>query len=141
MAVADFLKKFYIYFLIFFLGLGFRIYALSTEPELHIDEPSSFVVATIGNNLDEKTVFKKTWNQFNFKYDKEYKAKEVQDAFFVAQKSPSSVIRDLKNLRTNNIDRQHPTLYHSILRLWNMPLGDFEYHKYLNHARNLNIIF
>ena len=141
MLFVDYLKKFYIYLIIFFLGLGFRIYALSTEPELHIDEPSSFVVATVGNNLDENIIFKPTWNHFYFKYDKEYKAKKVQDAFFVAQKSPSSIIKDLKILRDNNIDRQHPTLYHSLLRLWNTPLGDFEYHKYLNHARALNLVF
>ena len=143
MLVTDYFKNLYIYFIIFFLGLGFRIYALSTEPELHIDEPSSFVVATIDNTLDEESIliFKPTWNYFNLTYNKEYKAKDVQNAFFVAKKSPSSVIKALKTIRNHNIDRQHPTLYHSILRLWNIPLGDFEYHKYLNHARSLNLIF
>ena len=143
MVVTKFFKNFYIYILIFALGLGFRIFALSTEPPLHIDEVFSFVGSTSSSNLDKDSLyeFKIRWNILRFENNKEYYSKDIQKALFVGEKSVSSVIKDFKKLRDSNIDRQHPTLYYSILRVWNLSLKDFNPNKYVNHARTLNLVF
>ena len=77
----NFIKNSYIYFLIFLLGLGLRIYALSTYPPLHIDEPCTFAVSTSASELDKGIRFKKSWNDFAFRYGQEYSSQEIQRAF------------------------------------------------------------
>ena len=136
----NFIKNSYIYFLIFLLGLGLRIYALSTYPPLHIDEPCTFAVSTSASELDKGIRFKKSWNDFAFRYGQEYSSQEIQRAFFLPRKSFSAIADDLSVLRDDNIDRQHPTLYYTIMRLWNSTLGEFEPHKYIKHARNFNLL-
>ena len=139
--IKKFIQNFYIYILIFCVGLGLRMYALSLFPDLQIDEPCSYIVSTTSNRLDKDTLFKESWGKYNFKVGKNYTAKEVQKALFVGQDGVKGILRDWYILRKNNLDRQHPTLYYSVLRAWNSVLGDFNYDKYQSHARNLNLVF
>ena len=127
--------------MIFALALFFRIYAISMNYNIHIDEACSFVMATGANKLDDNKAFKIRYDKFNFETSKNYSAKQLQKALFETDKSYASLINDLKTLRNNNMDRPHPILYYSILRIWNSTLGEFEYNKYLAHARSLNLIF
>ena len=135
--VKKYLKKFWIIILIFLGTLGLRIWALSLQPYVQYDEPSSFVVATSTNTFKNKKI-KLTATDFDFKKNTQYNGGELQKVFFTPQ---NSLLDDLKYLRDVNIDRVHPTLYHSILRIWINNLGEFEYYKYLNHARILNLLF
>ena len=141
MKFIEFMKKFYIYILIFIVGLGFRAYALSTQPALHIDEPCSFAGTSTSNELDKGVRFKRKWDDFNLTYGKEYKAGDIRKTLFIGEKTVPSVLKDLNTLREDNFDRQHPTLYYSVLRIWNLGLGDFDFHKYIDYARSLNILF
>lgn len=135
------LKRIFIYVLIFVSAMLLRYFLIQSCPLIQVDEPSSFYVTTPSNSDKNASFSKKSWCRFEFEKDKEFPIIELQNLLFSVKPGLDSLISDLKIIRTQSIDRQHPCLYYYLLRIWDSSLNDFDYTLFLNHARSLNLIF
>lgn len=135
------MKKYIVYFIIFCIALGLRIFAINQKVFVHHDEPFTFFGATPMNFLPDKNVkFKNTWDKFDIEYNKIYKAKDLKKSLFGSDRSLKRLISDLKEIRKNNIDSSHPILYYSVFRVFNTGFDGFDRHEGLLRGCFLNLL-
>ena len=130
-----------IYSFIFILAFFMRYSAIQMKNMMFLDDPFSYVSSTPNNLTPEGTLAKTNWETYNFQDGKIYTGKQIKSALFAQDKSIKSIIKDLKTIRKANIERQHPTLYLSIFRIWSAGLDGLD-SKILNtRGCYLNLIF
>lgn len=135
------MEKKLIYIVIFCLALGLRLYAVAQKDFIHHDEPFTFFNSTPSNILpDDNKTFKKGWNYYFIKYNKEYQTKDLKKAFFGSDKSLKALVKDLKMIRSQNIDSSHPILYYSVFRIFNTGFDGNDWHEGIMRGCFLNLI-
>ncbi len=136
-----FFKNIFIYVLIFIIAVLIRVFAVQMKTELQFDEPFSYISSTPSVVDSNGELFKFSWNQFNLEFDKYYTGRELKSLFFAINPSVNSIVKDLKIIRTQNIERQHPSLYLFIFRLWNIGVDGLNVKNMINRGCALNFIF
>ncbi len=127
--------------LVFVVAFLFRFLLIQANPCIQVDEPATFYVSTPTVVSNDNDFFKIDWSNFNIKKQKDYSGLKVNNLLFKPDASFESMIKDIKQIRQQALDRQHPSLYYCVVRIWNNNLGDFDKDKYLIHARMLNLLF
>ncbi len=134
-------NKFYICLaVIFIIALSLRLYAIHNKTTLTFDDPSSYVVIT-QNNYFRNYTFKYNWSDLRFEYSRNYTAYEMKKALFECRSDLKSIWEDLVSLHFFTIDRQHPNLYYSILRIWSSGVDFSSQKDIILRGCYLNLIF
>ncbi len=136
-----FINKFGIYILIFLLSLSIRYFTIEHKFYFFIDEPYSYISSSPNNNTPEGLIAKHQWNSYNFEKSKIYTGKEIKKSMFELNSSIIAILKDLKTIRTNNIDRQHTNFYYSIFRIFNAGITNIDIKTMIQRGCFLNLIF
>ena len=140
--LKNFFRQFGVYFLIFIVIFCVRLYAINSRTAFFIDDVFTFISSTPNNLTPEGNIAKKSWDNFiNFENDKYYRAIDVKKSLFGFDPSVKSIVKDLKTMRTANIDRQHTNLYYSIFRIWASGVDGSDMGKMQRCGRYLNLVF
>ena len=91
----EFLKKSYIFILIFVLAFALRCVGIIKKDCMFFDSTSSIVITTPNNIGPEGRTFKKTWKDFDFISGKVYTGKELKKAFFETSANPTEILKDI----------------------------------------------
>ena len=135
------IKSFFGILLVFLLAFLFRYFLIVANPYIQTDEPSTFYISSPSVVSESSAFFKKDWGNFNIEKQRFYSGAEFNNLLFKPDSSIKSMLEDLRLTRLQTMDRQHPSLYFSLVRIWDNYLGDFDKDKYLIHARKLNLVF
>ena len=139
--IYNFFFFFGIIILIFCLAFFIRYFEISKINNVQCDEPASFLISTPSNINKNGKQFKKEWKSAWPEHNVEYNIHDSQNCVYASNGNIKALIDDLKLIRLQNLDSAHPSLYYSLLRIWDNNLNDFELYKFLFHARFLNLIF
>ena len=135
------IKSYFWILLVFLLAFLFRFFLIESNPHIQVDEPATFYISAPSVESKSQDFLKKDWDKFSIEKQRNYSGQELNNLLFKPESSIKSMVEDLKLTRLQKMDRQHPSLYYSLVRIWNNYLGDFDKDKYLLHARMLNLIF
>ena len=108
--------------IIFAIALTLRIYAICHKTSDLFDITSSFGCSTPNNLFRDEQEFKYYWSEIDFKSGENYTAEELKKALFENKTDLKSIIEDLITLHVTTIDTQHPNLYYTLFRIWNIGL-------------------
>ena len=135
------MKKYIVYCLIFILAFGLRLLAFHQKDFIHHDEPFTFFGATPVNVLpDGNSSFKKSWDVYNIEFNKKYKVRALKKSFFGSDNSLKSLVTDLKEIRSSNIDSSHPIIYYSVFRIFNTGFNGVSWHEGIIRGAFLNLL-
>lgn len=135
------IKKNFLFFLIFIFAFFCRFYSLDTSPSVQIDEPYTFYVTTASNKTPDGKLFKDNCNGFELEYSKKYNSREIKNSLFSSGRTATDLKFDLKSIWLQEVDRQHPSLYYFLVRVWNHDLKEFDAKNFVDHARAFNLLF
>ena len=118
-------------FLVFILALFARCYLMNIKQGLHTDETFAFLLST--NN--------KSGINVPFEYNQHYTALDLKKKYGKENNDIKSIVKDIKDIRTNAVDKLNPTLYYSLIRISQYNLtGDFDLNKLIERAFFLNLL-
>ena len=139
-AVNKYFKKYAIFIFILLLCLTVRITAVCQKDGLYIDEVFTFVCTTPSNISPEGVILKNSHSIYNFKYGKNYNAREIKKSLFRSGSSFKSIIKDLQLIRNNNLDRSHTNFYYSLYRIASTGSSGLSYQQLLMRGCILNLL-
>ena len=139
--ITDWLKENWIYLVIFVILLVLRIIAIDTKTSFFFDDVASFNASTPNNTFTQGVKYKYSWADIRFEHGKNYKAYEVKKLLFESKPNLKSICKDLATLHSETLDRQHPNLYYSILRVWSSGVDYSDANALKWRGCSLNLIF
>ena len=117
---------------IFVFSFIFQYLAIINDNMIQFDEPYSlFISIPTESRFNDFYKHRKSQGDIDFDY--------VYRTFYIPNKS--NIISDLKIIRIQRYDKPHPSLYYSLLRIWNINTDMMDAKSLLQKARFLNLVF
>lgn len=138
---TDWIKANWIYIIIFFLLFSLRVCAINNKTAFFFDDPASINVSTPNNLFEDGTKVKYGWADLRFDYKRNYSVLSIKKVLFESKADIKSIISDLAFLHNKTLDRQHPNLYYSILRIWTAGMDYSSNNAIKWRGCSLNLIF
>ncbi|MBR1907833.1 hypothetical protein IJ818_02745 [bacterium] len=133
------IKKLLPVVLIFILTFSLRIFWVLQKDYLFVDDTVSFVVSS-PSSVQDGTLFKKSWEIFNFKHNYEYSAKKLKSLMFYNGGTFNSLKRDLKMMYLYDYDSGHPNLFYVMFRIWTFNLKDISVNSLILYGFTFNLL-
>ena len=131
----------WIYIIIFCILFSLRVCAINNKTTFFFDDPASLNVSTPNNLYANKIKVKYGWADLRFDYQKNYDVLSIKKTLFESKSDLKSIISDLAYLHNNTLDRQHPNLYYSILRIWTAGMDYSDNNAIKWRCCSINLIF
>lgn len=138
---ANWIKLNWVYIIIFIILFSLRVCAINNKTAFFFDDPASLCVSTPNNLYEDGSKVKYGWADLRFDYEKNYNVLSIKKVLFESKADIKSIISDLKFLHNNTLDRQHPNLYYSILRIWTAGMDYTDNNIIKWRGCSLNLIF
>ena len=139
--ISSWIKENWIYIVIFCLLFSLRVCAINNKTVFFFDDPASFNVSTPNNLFEDGSKIKYDWADLRFYYHQNYTVLSLKKVLFESKADIKSIISDLVFLHNNTLDRQHPNLYYSILRIWTAGMDYSDINAMKWRGCSLNLVF
>ncbi len=116
--------------LVFIIALSARLYLITIKQGLHCDETFTIIISK-NNDLSITKILEN---------NKIHTAIELKEQKFKSKNDLKSVLKSIKQLRTDNPDKLHTNLYPSLVRLSQLNSPELDIQNTTNRALFLNLI-